>query len=148
MTILLTAPPLYVLDTSILVHYIRDDALGQRIETTYSLLTTPTTPLISIVTEGEIRSLAIRRGWGPTRLRRLESWLGRFVSVPLSRPGLIEAYAVIDAHSQSTGRAMGKNDVWIAATAHVTDAILLTTDLDFEHLHPTFLERAWIDGSA
>ena len=33
---------------------------------------------------------------------------------------------------------MGKNDVWIAATAHVNGAILLTTDNDFDHLTPLF----------
>lgn len=39
---------------------------------------------------------------------------------------------------------MGKNDLWIAATAHVTQSILITTDLDFNHLHKTFFEVAHI----
>ena len=34
---------------------------------------------------------------------------------------------------------MEKNDLWIAATASVLDASLLTTDSDFEHLHDEFL---------
>lgn len=29
---------------------------------------------------------------------------------------------------------MGKNDLWIAATARLADGILLTTDRDFDHL--------------
>jgi tRNA(fMet)-specific endonuclease VapC len=33
---------------------------------------------------------------------------------------------------------MGKNDLWIAATAHVYEATLLTTDNDFDHLAPQF----------
>jgi len=40
---------------------------------------------------------------------------------------------------------MGKNDLWIAATAHVTGATLLTTDKDFDHLDPQFLVRVWIN---
>jgi tRNA(fMet)-specific endonuclease VapC len=40
---------------------------------------------------------------------------------------------------------MGKNDLWIAATTSVLDAILLTTDNDFDHLHNEFLQVAKID---
>lgn len=40
---------------------------------------------------------------------------------------------------------MGKNDLWIAATASVTGATLLTTDGDFDHLESAFLTRVWID---
>ncbi len=36
--------------------------------------------------------------------------------------------------------------MWIAATAKVADAILLTTDGDFDHLHPKFLTRHKIDA--
>lgn len=34
---------------------------------------------------------------------------------------------------------MGKNDLWIAATASVLGAILITSDKDFEHLDRKFL---------
>ncbi len=39
---------------------------------------------------------------------------------------------------------MGKNDVWIAAAAHVTGARIITTDTDFDHLHPGFLVRDYL----
>ena len=39
---------------------------------------------------------------------------------------------------------MGKNDLWIAATASVFDLTLLTMDKDFEHLNKEFLSRAQI----
>ena len=55
---------------------------------------------------------------------------------------------MIDAHLQRTGRPLGKNDVWIAATAAVTGARLLTTDKDFDRLDPLFLSRDWIDLDA
>jgi len=40
---------------------------------------------------------------------------------------------------------MGKNDLWIAATAHVVDATILTTDKDFDHLASEFLKCQRID---
>lgn len=39
-----------------------------------------------------------------------------------------------------SSRNMGKNDLWIAATAHALNAALLTTDGDFEHLHQVYFE--------
>ena len=61
---------------------------------------------------------------------------------------LIEAYYTIDAFSQgnlkerplnSSAKNMGKNDLWIAATAHVAKAELITMDGDFDHLNGEFL---------
>lgn len=43
---------------------------------------------------------------------------------------------------------MGKNDLWIAAIAHVQQGVLLTTDKDFEHLHPLYLQVEHIDPEA
>lgn len=62
---------------------------------------------------------------------------------------LTQAYAIIDAYSQGkhplkklpegiSARNMGKNDLWIAATAHLLKADLLTTDKDFDHLNSIF----------
>ena len=42
---------------------------------------------------------------------------------------------------------MGKNDLWIAATAHASGAVLVTTDQDFEHLHGVWLDRELVDMS-
>jgi predicted nucleic acid-binding protein len=38
---------------------------------------------------------------------------------------------------------MGKNDVWIADTARVTNTTLLTTDRDPDHLHAANPTRRW-----
>lgn len=51
-------------------------------------------------------------------------------------------------HSRQLGRPMGENDVWIAAAARVTNTRLLTTDHDFDPLHPTMLQRDWIDPAS
>ncbi len=67
---------------------------------------------------------------------------------------LLERYAEIDAFSQGrleekpltgSSRNMGKNDLWIAATASVLNATLITTDKDFQHLHTHFLEVAYFE---
>jgi tRNA(fMet)-specific endonuclease VapC len=65
--------------------------------------------------------------------------------VPLDYPGVVEAYARIDAHCRRLGTPIGENDTWIAAATYATGARLLTTDRDFDHLSPTFITREWID---
>jgi predicted nucleic acid-binding protein len=40
----------------------------------------------------------------------------------------------------SSAIIMGKNDIWIAATAKVADATLLSIDNDFNHLNKTFIK--------
>ncbi len=70
--------------------------------------------------------------------------------IPIDDEDIVEAYAAIDAFSAgkhptlrlpigTTARTMGKNDLWIAATAFVFEAALITTDNDFDHLHGVFL---------
>lgn len=46
-----------------------------------------------------------------------------------------------------SARNMGKNDLWIAASAIVLKATLLTTDKDFDHLSPSFINIDLIDIS-
>ena len=141
------APPTsrFALDTGVLVAYVRRGALGDWIEDTYHLRSRSQLSLICVVTEGEIRSLALQRNWGAARQREIQRLIDRFISVPLDFPGVIESYAGLDHFSRQMGRPMGKNDLWIAATARATGATLLTTDRDFDHLYPSWITRDWID---
>lgn len=132
---------LYLLDTNILVHLVRGDALGQRIQATYAPLMAERRPLISVVTDGELRSLTYQFDWGNERLEQVLFLLGYFQRMPIDTPDVLRAYVVIDADSRRNGRRMGKNDLWIAATTHVTGATLLTSDEDFDHLDPVFLSQ-------
>ena len=136
---------LYLLDTSVLLHSVRDDALSQQVRITYSLNDPLTALIINPVIEGEMRSLALQSGWGSRRVERLDQLLARARSIPLDFPGVIDAYARIDSHCRRTGRPIGENDTWIAATAYATGARLLTTDRDFDHLDGVFVTRDWID---
>ena len=136
---------LYIPDTNILVHLVRNDRNGLRIKERYALLKVEPRPLISIVTAGELRSLAYKFQWGKTKVDETFFLLNHFQKVSLNNEDILEAYATLDAYSVSIGRSMGKNDLWIAATAKVTGATLLTTDRDFDHLAPQFLTRALFD---
>lgn len=127
------------------MHYVRGSALALRVEAVHNLLSSSDRPVISVVTEAEIRTLARELGWGEHRQQRMEDLLARFIAVPIPFANIIEAYVEISEFSRRTGRALGKNDLWIAATARVTGATLLTTDRDFDHLDPTRLSRVWID---
>jgi tRNA(fMet)-specific endonuclease VapC len=140
--------PLYLLDTNVLVHLIRGDAVWARIRATYQPLLTDPRPLISVVTAGELRSLALQFNWRAEKIDQVEFYLGYFQRLSIDDPEIIRAYAVIDAHGQRIGQPLGKNDVWIAATAAVTGARLLTTDKDFARLDPLFLSHDWIDPAA
>lgn len=130
---------LYLLDTNILVHLIRDDLTGRQIKAKYTPYTRDPKPLICAVSDGELRSLALQFLWGSQKLAKMEFALGCFGRVPIEQPNVMKTYAVIDAHSKSKGIKLGKNDVWIAATALITDARLVTTDGDFDHLDPDFI---------
>src|SRR4030095_12490713 len=100
----------------ILVHFVRDNALSRRLEAIYSFRSVGVTPLISVVTEGEIESLALQLGWGAQRQQRLRTVLGWLTTVPLDFTGVIPAYAQIHTYSRRAGIPMGDNDLWIAAT--------------------------------
>ncbi len=138
----------YLFDTNIVLHYLRRSPLRSYLEETLSPSAVRNTVVISVVTAGEIYSIAIQRNWGAKRLIALDNFLSEFLIADINSEDIIQAYAQIDAFSQgklpgrtleTSARNMGKNDLWIAATAHVLNATLLTTDLDFGHLNGTFL---------
>jgi tRNA(fMet)-specific endonuclease VapC len=140
-------PPagLVILDTNVLVHLIRQNDLGKQIDAEYSLSDRPERPLISVVTIGEALSLVRKFNWGGTKKHALTELLNNLIVVDINRQAILERYAEIDHFSESNGRRMGQNDVWIAATAAATRAWLITTDKDFDHLHDSYINRVWVD---
>jgi predicted nucleic acid-binding protein len=112
---------------------------------TYQLRGSLSRSLISVVTAGEMRSLSLQFGWGQAKLGALDLLLRELVWIEIGNALILDAYGELDHESHKAGRTMGKNDVWIAATAKVTGATLLTTDRDFDHLHGTWIDRIWID---
>ena len=74
-------------------------------------------PIISVVTAGELRSLAFQFNWQAAKVDQMEFYLGYLKRVSIDDAEILQAYAVIDAHCQRIGQPLGKNDAWIAATA-------------------------------
>jgi tRNA(fMet)-specific endonuclease VapC len=105
----------------------------------------PIKPIISYVTQAELLSLAHQRDWGKAKRDQLGFLLDSFSIIPIERPEILNTYILIDAYSAEIGNEMGKNDVWIAATARATAATLLTTDRDFIHLSRSYIDIEWID---
>ena len=135
----------YLLDTNVLVALIRADPLGEAIDRRFALRSSLNRSMICLVTVGEMLSLARQFGWGQAKRDELQALLDEVVWIDINHPDILDAYGEIDHASRAQGRRMGKNDVWIAATARVAKTTLLTTDLDFDHLHNSHIDRIWID---
>ena len=143
------ASGLVLFDTSILVHVLRGSAVGKRAYDDAEQISGSERPLISVVTVGEMHSLAKQLSWGQKKIEALDVLLRNLVIVDINNAPIISRYADIDVWSMNRGRKMGKNDLWIAATASVTGATLMTLDGDFDHLHPVHLTLAAynVDGT-
>ena len=146
----------YLIDTNILVIYVRDTDLTRGLEENLRLLTGRNNLVISVVSIGEIKSIAKQNKWGEKRVRRLIEILSQFLIADINVEDIIESYSEIDTYSQGklegkatsfTSRNMGKNDLWIAATASTLNLELLTTDKDFDHLNEEYLQLKRIDLS-
>ena len=141
----------YLLDTNILLHLVRGKNLGIHIQKEFSLFEEKVRPLISIVTCGEIWSLAEQKDWEEEKRNFLKRTLEALTLVDINHPSTIQAYVEIDAFSHKHPKGaiqMGKNDLWIAACTKFTKTTLLTTDKDFLHLTPEQIPVVWIDPSA
>lgn len=138
-------PSRVVLDTCVLIHLLRGNDLGRKIDAQFGLTRGEATVLISAVTLGEGRSLALQWGWGADRIQRMEKLFRGLLVMGVDLDPVLDLYAMIDKHSCDQGRKMGKNDLWIAATAAATHATLLTTDRDFDHIDPSLVSHLWIN---
>jgi tRNA(fMet)-specific endonuclease VapC len=141
----------FVLDTNILVHFIRNDAYIRQLDNQFNLFSANNATFISIVSVGEIRSLAHQFAWGESKLKRMNAFLKALTPFPIDNDAMTSVYADIDAFSKgqhlqiplptnTNARKMGKNDLWIAATTVQLKATLLTSDNDFLHLSPHFIK--------
>lgn len=136
---------LILLDTNILVHLVRRNPIGEVIASRFRLFSRSERPLISVVTIGEALALTTRLGWGMSKVRRLEFLFEEFLLVDINSEMVLRTYAEIDTHLKRVGKPIQQNDIWIAATAVATKAHLVTTDTDFDSLHPRYVQRTWID---
>jgi predicted nucleic acid-binding protein len=149
----------YILDTGILLGYLRGAKYAAYVESVYSPFKSPNTSAISIVSKAELYSLAIQFGWGLNKQNALAKLLREVPQIDINREELFRMYAEIDSYSLgrnklhplpsgAAGMKMGKNDLWIAATASVLQATLLTIDHHFDHLDGEFMTVKYVDQSA
>ncbi|MFK7972946.1 MAG: type II toxin-antitoxin system VapC family toxin [Bacteroidia bacterium] len=144
----------YLFDTNAVLMYLKDREITHVINTELNPLYSENLPFISVVTLGEIEAIITRNKWGKQKIDRINSFINNFVVADINAENVIKMFGEIDAFSQGkhptislndSARNMGKNDLWIAATASVTDSTLITSDRDFLHLKGTFLNLAFID---
>ena len=129
-----------VYDTNLVIQHIRR---GQLL---------PPRTVLSVIVAGELEAFALKADWGYQKVSVMRAILERFGLIDITER-LLPAYARIDAYSQGklkleplppglSARNMGKNDLWIAATALYFELELHTTDKDFDHLAPLGLKVA------
>jgi len=140
----------FLLDTNICLAFVRGNEVYNKIENDLSLNNNDTMIIISVVSKAELLSLGKRLSWGNQKLIKLNKLLDKLYIIDINNSDneLIEAYYTIDAFSQGnlkdrplngSAKNMGKNDLWIAATACVAKAGPVTMDGDFDHLNDEFL---------
>ena len=90
--------------------------------------------IASFMTLAEIRQGALDANWGPRKCDVLETYLADF-SVLHSDSLLCSTWAAVRNESSRKGRQMSSADAWIAATALVLSAPLVTNNpKDYRHL--------------
>lgn len=134
-------------DTNIILFIIRDKSSSKAL---LKLINPEEKSLfISIVSVAELYSIAFQNRWNSMQLEKLEAFLNG-IQIVMVDDFLTETYMQIDSFSQrkhpdfqtysfTTPRNMGKNDVWIAATASLLEMKLITSDMDFNHLANHFI---------
>ncbi|MEM8524492.1 MAG: type II toxin-antitoxin system VapC family toxin [Bacteroidota bacterium] len=144
----------YLLDTNIVVIYIRDNEQTRKLQADLKLFSADNNLFLSVVSIGELKSIAKRNQWGDQKLNKLLKFLSEFLIADINIEEVIERYAKIDTYSQGklegevvnfSSRNMGKNDLWIAATASVYNLKLITTGKDFNHLKDEYINLKTIN---
>ncbi len=106
----------------------------------------PAEVVLSMVVVGELEAFVLKADWGYQKVNFMQHLFAYHPLLEVSRIFTLP-YARIDAYSQGkltrdplpadlSARNMGKNDLWIAATALYFDVELHTADHDFDHLAP------------
>ena len=116
------ASELFLLDTNIVVAYLRKSAVADEVERKFQLRHRPERPLLSVISVGELWALAKKFGWGERKQARLMDLVRELVVVDINSKQVLESYAELSHWTESRGQKMGQqNDLWIAATAKATE---------------------------
>jgi predicted nucleic acid-binding protein len=125
--------PRYLLDTNILLHWVRNSRQADAIEKQFNLSVAPFRPLICEVSLGEMRAFSRSLNWGPAKIERFARLQRELAIVDISDSRVLDAYAELSTLARQSGWSIfkAKNDLWIGAAAFATASHLLTMDADF-----------------
>lgn len=149
----------YVLDTGIIVtafsaQYSRSDKPSRtfrKVVETFELLSGEHDLIASVVSLAELQVVCFIKGWDKINVDAMNKIFNNdliVIDILNSDEDLKSAYAEIDTYStngkikhdnKNGSITMGKNDLWIAATAKNLEAELITFDTGFRHLPPDLL---------
>jgi tRNA(fMet)-specific endonuclease VapC len=110
-----------VLDTDVVSFLFKGDTRGQ----IYLPYLRDRQWLISFMTEAELEQWALVANWSAKRIEWLRIFLGRFAIVPSSHD-LVMKWASAMVAARRAGRRIETADAWVASTALLYDAPLLT----------------------
>ena len=110
----------------------------------------PLRAVLPVVVVGELKSFALNNKWQTARNTLVQHIMESYPIADVG-PHLTDQYMRLDAYSRGnlpgqplprgmSAHTMGKNDLWIAATALDLDMPLYTADNDFNHLAPLGLQ--------
>jgi len=142
-----------VIDTCVFIHIVRETATGKKCLEELEKYDEAANVIISVATKAELESFIAQNNWGKPKIERLNKILEEITYIDISNADqlLIDSYTEIDAFSKrkikdksgnllnGPAKKMGKNDLWIAATAYSLDIPLMTTDGDFDHLNGSMM---------
>ena len=109
--------------------------------------------MVSVVTKAELNSFILQNNWGKLKIEKIIKIFEKVVCIDINNSDkqLLDSCCRVDAFSKKkvadkngifligSARKMGKNDLWIAATANTLNIPLITADSDFDHLNHCFL---------
>jgi len=144
-----------VFDSNILIFTVRRERFRAMIDERYP--TEKFQRIISFASKAEPLSMALRKNWGNKKHTALEELFASFsLIIREVSDEMIEAYAELEAYSLNqhptlkkpegeSAYKIGKNDLWIAATAQVEKARLLTADRGFVQFNAHFFPVDFIE---
>lgn len=145
MSVRLPPAKLLLLDTGVLIHFVRGRRAGQLIEDRLCLSERQSDWVLSSVVEAELQLFAVRHHWGDRKVAELQRLPRTLVRISAGEPDVVQAWVEIAAAQTDAGQTIDHNDLWIAATARAAGAILITCDGDFLRLRPGLVSYCHID---
>lgn len=142
-----------LIDTCVIIHIVRESATGIKCLQALSEFDDNPSLVVSVVTKAELESFSRQHNWGAAKVQQLTNFLNAAIVIDImqSDATLLNSYVMIDGYSKrkfpgpggtllnDSAKKMGKNDLWIGATAKTLDIPLMTTDGDFDHLNTELL---------